>query len=72
VPAETADKTDGNVEIGAPPYFHRSDCNICKKRDGVNTGSELLDYPAPGRYIVEQERTFWSSTLPFKSAVPEP
>ena len=55
VPAETPDKTSSNVEIGPPPYFHQSDCNICKKQDGVNTGSELLDYPAPGGYIVEKE-----------------
>ena len=55
VPPETPDKTDSNVEIGPSPYFHQSDCNICKKQDGVKTGSELLDYPAPGGYIVEQE-----------------
>ena len=48
-------QSDGTVEIGRPPYYHRSDCNICKKQDGVKTGSELLDYPPPGGYIVEQE-----------------
>src|SRR5271163_3941764 len=41
------------VEIGPPPYFHRSDCNICRKQDGLKTGSELLDAPRPGGYIVE-------------------
>ena len=55
MPAETPDTTDRNIEIGPPPYFHRSDCNICEKQDGVKTGSELLDYPAPGGYIVKQE-----------------
>ncbi len=53
--AETPDRNDSDVEIGSPPYFHQSDCNICKKQDGVKTGSELLDYPAPGGYILEQE-----------------
>ena len=43
------------VEIGPPPYYHRSDCNICRKQDGLKTGSELLDVPIPGGYIVERE-----------------
>jgi hypothetical protein len=43
------------AEIGPPPYYHRSDCNICRKQDGLNTGSELLDVPRPGGYIVESE-----------------
>jgi diadenosine tetraphosphate (Ap4A) HIT family hydrolase len=43
------------VEIGPPPYYHRSDCNICRKQDGLKTGSELLDVPRPGGYIVEGE-----------------
>jgi hypothetical protein len=30
-------------EIGPPPYYHRSDCNICRKQDGLKTGSEFLD-----------------------------
>jgi len=42
-------------EIGPPPYYHRSDCNICRKQDGLKTGSELLDAPRPGGYIVEGE-----------------
>jgi diadenosine tetraphosphate (Ap4A) HIT family hydrolase len=43
------------AEIGPPPYYHRSDCNICRKQDGLKTGSELLDTPIPGGYIVEGE-----------------
>lgn len=43
------------VEIGPPPYYHRSDCNICRKQDGLKTGSELMDVPRPGGYIVEGE-----------------
>ena len=43
------------VEIGPPPYYHRSDCNICRKQDGLKTGSALLDVPRPGGYIVEGE-----------------
>ena len=42
-------------EIGPAPYYHRSDCNICRKQDGLKTGSELLDAPRPGGYIVEGE-----------------
>ena len=43
------------VEVGPPPYYHRSDCNICRKQDGLKTGSELLDVPIPGGYVVEDE-----------------
>ena len=43
------------AEIGPPPYYHRSDCNICRKQDDLKTGSELLDVPRPGGYIVEGE-----------------
>ena len=43
------------VEIGPPPYYHRSDCNICRKQDGLKTGSALLDVPRPGGCIVEAE-----------------
>lgn len=42
-------------EVGPPPYFHRSDRNICRKQDGLTTGSELLDVPRPGGYIVQRE-----------------
>ena len=44
------------AEIGPPPYYHRSDCNICRKQDGLKTGSELLDAPRPGGYVVEGEQ----------------
>jgi diadenosine tetraphosphate (Ap4A) HIT family hydrolase len=43
------------TEIGRAPYYHRSDCNICRKQDGLKTGSELLDSGRPGGYIVEGE-----------------
>ena len=45
----------GSAEIGPAPYYHRSDCNICRKQDGLKTGSELLDAPRPGGYVVEGE-----------------
>jgi diadenosine tetraphosphate (Ap4A) HIT family hydrolase len=41
--------------MSAPPYYHRSDCNICRKQDGLKTGSELLDAPIPGGYVVDGE-----------------
>jgi hypothetical protein len=37
---------EGSAEIGPGPYYHRSDCNICRQQDGLKTGSELLDGPA--------------------------
>jgi diadenosine tetraphosphate (Ap4A) HIT family hydrolase len=43
------------AEVGLPPYYHRSDCNICRKQDGLKTGSSLLDTPIPGGYVVEGE-----------------
>jgi hypothetical protein len=33
-----------------------SDCNICREQDDLKTGSELLDAPIPGGYIVEDAR----------------
>ena len=42
-------------ETGPPPYYHRSDCHICMKQDGVKTGVALMDAPLPGGYIVERE-----------------
>ena len=45
----------GSAEVGPPPYYHRSDCHICRKQDGLKTGSKLLDAPIPGGYIVETE-----------------
>ena len=47
--------SEAPVEIGPAPYYHRSDCNICRKQDDVKTGSKLLDVPRPGGYIVEGE-----------------
>jgi diadenosine tetraphosphate (Ap4A) HIT family hydrolase len=47
--------SEGLVDIGPPPYYHRSDCNICRKQDDLKTGSKLLDVPRPGGYIVEGE-----------------
>src|SRR6202161_1258657 len=47
--------SEGPVEIGPPPYYHRSDCHICQKQDGLKTGSALLDVPRPGGYIVAGE-----------------
>ena len=44
-----------SAEIGPPPYYHRSDCNICRKQDGLKTGSALLDSGRPGGYMVEGE-----------------
>jgi diadenosine tetraphosphate (Ap4A) HIT family hydrolase len=52
---EAPASNEGSVEIGPPPYYHRSDCNICRKQDDQKTGSELLDAPRPGGYIVEGE-----------------
>jgi diadenosine tetraphosphate (Ap4A) HIT family hydrolase len=43
------------AEIGPSPYCHHSDCNICRKQDGLKTGSKLLDAPRPGGYVVEGE-----------------
>jgi diadenosine tetraphosphate (Ap4A) HIT family hydrolase len=43
------------ADVGPPPYYHQSDCNICRKQDGLKTGSGLLDVPIPGGYVVEGE-----------------
>jgi hypothetical protein len=40
--------SEASVEIGPPPYYHRADCHICRKQDGLKTGSALLDAPRPG------------------------
>jgi diadenosine tetraphosphate (Ap4A) HIT family hydrolase len=52
---EAPASSEGSAEIGPPPYYHRSDCNICRKQDGLKTGSVLLDAPIPGGYVVESE-----------------
>ena len=43
------------LEIDVPPYYHRSDCNICRQQEGLKTGSPLLDAFRPDGYIVEDE-----------------
>jgi diadenosine tetraphosphate (Ap4A) HIT family hydrolase len=53
--AKEQSSAENPAEIGPPPYFHRSDCNICRKQDGLTTGKPLLDVPSPGGYIVEGE-----------------
>jgi diadenosine tetraphosphate (Ap4A) HIT family hydrolase len=53
--SEAPESGEGSADIGPPPYYHRPDCNICRKQDGLKTGSELLDAPIPGGYIVESE-----------------
>lgn len=53
-PEEPRATTD-SAEIGSPPFYHRADCNICRKQDGLKTGKALLDAPRPGGYIVEGE-----------------
>src|SRR3984957_8959831 len=53
--SEQQPSSEHPAEIGPPPYYHRSDCNICRKQDGLKTGSELLDAPRPGGYVVEGE-----------------
>jgi diadenosine tetraphosphate (Ap4A) HIT family hydrolase len=52
---EVPASSEGTEEIGPPPFYHRPDCNICRKQDGLKTGSALLDVPIPGGYIVEGE-----------------
>ena len=52
---EASGASTGSAEVGPPPYYHRSDCHICRKQDGLKTGSKLLDAPIPGGYIVESE-----------------
>jgi diadenosine tetraphosphate (Ap4A) HIT family hydrolase len=66
-PPEVPPSSEGSAEIGPPPYFHRSDCNICRKQDGLKTGSALLDVPLPGGYIVEGEH-FLVEDAPLQSS----
>ncbi len=60
---------EGSAEIGPPPYYHQSDCNLCRQQDGLKTGSELLDGPLPGGYIVEGEH-FLAQHAPLQSSSP--
>jgi diadenosine tetraphosphate (Ap4A) HIT family hydrolase len=55
------------VEIGPAPYYHRSDCNICRQQDGLKTGSELLDGPRPRGSIFEDEQ-YLVEHAPLKSS----
>ena len=64
---EATTSSEGSVEIGPPPHYHQSDCNICRQQDGLKTGSELLDAPRPSGYIVEGEH-FLVEHAPLKSA----
>jgi hypothetical protein len=43
---EATPSDEASAEIGPPPYYHRSECEICRQQDGLKTGSELLDAPA--------------------------
>jgi diadenosine tetraphosphate (Ap4A) HIT family hydrolase len=52
---EASAESDGAVEIGPPPYFHHSNCNICRQQDGLKTGYQLLDGPRPSGHILENE-----------------
>jgi diadenosine tetraphosphate (Ap4A) HIT family hydrolase len=52
---EAPGEGNGSAEVGPAPYHHRSDCNICRKQDGLKTGSALLDVPRAGGAIVEGE-----------------
>ena len=56
MPVCSGEKRSGErpVKIGPPPYYHRSDCNICRKQDGLKTGQSSWT-PRPGGYIVEGE-----------------
>jgi diadenosine tetraphosphate (Ap4A) HIT family hydrolase len=64
---EAGQSGEGPARVGPPPYHHRSDCNICRKQDGVKTGSALLDAPVPGGYIVEGEH-FLAEHAPLQSS----
>jgi hypothetical protein len=44
---------EDSLVVGPPPFYHRSDCNICKQQDDVKTGSALLDAPRVQGHIVE-------------------
>jgi hypothetical protein len=59
---DTPASSEGSAEIGPAPYFHPSDCNICRQQDGLKTGSALLDGPAR-MAISSKTSTTSSSTL---------
>jgi diadenosine tetraphosphate (Ap4A) HIT family hydrolase len=64
---EAPESGGGSAEIGPPPYYHRSDCNICRQQDGFKTGSKLLDGPRPDGHIVEGEH-YLVEHAPLKAA----
>jgi diadenosine tetraphosphate (Ap4A) HIT family hydrolase len=64
---ETPSSGEASAEIGPPPYYHRSDCNICRHQDGLKTGSKLLVAPVPGGYVVEGEH-FLVEHAPLRSS----
>jgi hypothetical protein len=35
--SETQASLEDQVNMGPPPHYHRSDCNICRKQDGLAT-----------------------------------
>jgi diadenosine tetraphosphate (Ap4A) HIT family hydrolase len=66
IPEAPASST-GSAEIGPAPYYHRSDCNICRQQDGLKTGSALLDAPRPSGSIVEDDH-FLATHAPLQSS----
>jgi diadenosine tetraphosphate (Ap4A) HIT family hydrolase len=64
---EATPGSEASVEIGPPPYYHRSDCNICRQQEGVKTGSALLDAPRPNGSIFEDEH-YLVEHAPLKSS----
>ena len=66
---EASMEHNASPEVGPAPYFHRSDCNMCRQQDGLPTGSALLDPPPVGGYIVESEH-FLARHAPLQSSGP--
>jgi hypothetical protein len=57
------------LKSGPAPYFHRSDCNICRQQDGLKSESELLDAPRPNGHVIEGEH-FLAEHGPLQSSSP--
>jgi diadenosine tetraphosphate (Ap4A) HIT family hydrolase len=51
---ETPASEEGQVDIGPPPYYHRWDCNICRKQDGLATPARM-ETPPTGGYILQTD-----------------
>jgi diadenosine tetraphosphate (Ap4A) HIT family hydrolase len=64
---EAPGSSEKSAKVGPPPYYHRTDCNMCRQQDGLKTGSEILDAPRPGGYIVEDEH-FVAQHAPLESS----